>query len=86
MQVIEEEADLSLINQFVVNFFFTFLVSGRVVVTSKHDNNQNNFENETDKNFSIRKNELSDDLILNKSYSLSERRFFKFFEENKSNI
>jgi HSP90 family molecular chaperone len=37
MQAIEERADLSLIDQFVVVFFSAFFVTSRVVVTSKHN-------------------------------------------------
>jgi HSP90 family molecular chaperone len=35
MRVVEERIDLSLIDQFCVDFFSAFLVTGRVVITSK---------------------------------------------------
>ena len=71
MQAIEEVADIALIGQFEVGFFSAFLVSDRVVVTSRHsDDDQYVWESEACKNFSIPKDTEGEDLIRSTKINL----------------
>ena len=85
MQAIEEGADLSLIGQFGVGFFSAFLVADRVVVTSKHtDDDQYIWESEAGKNFSIRRDLTGEDLIRGTKIDLYLKEdMVEFLEEKK---
>jgi HSP90 family molecular chaperone len=74
-----------LIDQFSICFFPTFLVSDKVVVKSKHnDNDQYIWKSEADKSFAIRKDESGDDIIHGTKVILcSKEDLDEFFEEKK---
>jgi HSP90 family molecular chaperone len=86
MQAIEEEADLSLFDQFVVGFFSAFFVD-RVVVISKHDDEKCILKSETDKNLAIKKDESGYDISRGIMIILYLKEgFMNFLKRRKSKI
>jgi HSP90 family molecular chaperone len=64
--------------------FSAFLVSGRVVVSSKHDDNYYIWKSDGNKNFKIRKNESGDNLIRETKVTLYLKKDLgEFLEEKK---
>jgi HSP90 family molecular chaperone len=85
MKAIEWRTDLSFIDQFYVGFS-SFLVSDRVVVTSKHDDDWCIWESEKGKNFKVRKDESGDNHICEIKVTLYLKEdLIEFLEEKKIN-
>jgi molecular chaperone HtpG len=84
MEATEEEADLSLVDQFVVGFFSAFFAD-RVVVISKHnDDDKYILESDANKNFTIKKDESVDNIVREIMVALYLKEgFYEFFEEKK---